>query len=107
MTDHRDPTNQNEPGDQRIRPGYTLASPEFFHLLQRIDQTEQKLEQRIIQTEQKLEQRIIQTEQKLEQRIGQLDQKLEQNLNNLSKWIMATLFTVGITVISILASHIL
>ena len=96
MTDHRDPTNQNEPGDQRIRPGYTLASPEFFHLLQRIDQTEQKLEQR-----------IIQTEQKLEQRIGQLDQKLEQNLNNLSKWIMATLFTVGITVISILASHIL
>jgi len=36
-----------------------------------------------------------------------MDQKLEQNLNGLSKWIMATLLTVGIAAISILASHML
>jgi predicted nucleic acid-binding Zn-ribbon protein len=124
MTEH-EPAIQNEPIEQMAKRSYTLASPEFFHLLHRIEQTEQKLGQKIEQTEQKLEQKIAQVEQKLEQKISQaeqglgqridqldqkiaqLNQKLDQNFNGLSKWIMATLLTVGIAVVSVLVGHIL
>lgn len=107
LTEHQQDAEQA----QRVRPAYTLASPEFFHLLQRIDQTEQKLEQKIAQTEQKLEQRISQVEQALGQRIDQLDQKigqvdhrLGQKIDGLGKWIMATLLAV---VLSVFAGRIL
>lgn len=65
---------KNEPTKQkkRTRPGHALASPEFFHLLHRIEQVEQKLDQKI----------------------EQLDQKLDQKLDGLSNWIMATLLAV-------------
>lgn len=58
MAEHRETTVQDEAVEQRVRSAYALASPEFFYLLQRIDQVKQQLEQKIIQAEQKLEQRI-------------------------------------------------
>lgn len=70
MVEHRETTVQDEAAEQRVRSADALASPEFFYLLQRIEQVKQQLEQKIIHVEQKLEQKIIHVEKKLEQRIN-------------------------------------
>jgi predicted PurR-regulated permease PerM len=110
------PENLNEPSSvkessERIKPNYTLASPEFFHLLSRMEQSESKLERRIELLEQKidqkiefLDQKIEFLEQKIDKKIELLEQKIDkkieilsQKVDGLSKWIMATLVTVILT----------
>ncbi len=73
-------------------PPRTMASAEFFFLLQRIDRLDEKLtkeirdgdqnsEERISAVEQKLSQRIDAVEQKLSQRIEAVEQKLSQRID--------------------------
>lgn len=50
-------------------PAYGLASPEFFHLLRRIEQAESTLRQEVKQTESTLRQEIEQIESTLRQEI--------------------------------------
>ncbi|MEW8959733.1 hypothetical protein [Neomoorella humiferrea] len=72
-------------------PPRTIASAEFFFLLQRIDRLDEKLtkeirdgdqnsEERTSAVEQKLSQRIDTVEQKLSHRIDAVEQKLSQRI---------------------------
>jgi len=75
-------------------PGYSLASPEFFHLLQRIEQTENTLRQEI-----KLEISALRGEMRqeigaLRQEIGALRQEIKQDLAGVRTLIWATLALV-------------
>ncbi|WP_156271318.1 hypothetical protein [Neomoorella glycerini] len=114
-------------------PPRTLASPEFFFLLQRIDRldekltkeirdgdqkseerinaVEQRLTRRIDAVEQKLNQRIEAVEQKLSQRIDAIDDKLnnridklDDKLGNLRFWAISAVITIALGFIGTIAS---
>ena len=79
-------------------PEYTLASPEFFHLLQRIEQVETTLRQEI----KHVETRIDQVESTLRQEIKQTEANLRQEMAGVRALIWATLALItaafGLTV---------
>jgi len=72
--------------ETRETPGYTLASPEFFHLLQRIEQTENTLRQEMGSLRQEMG--------SLRQEIGSLRQEIKQELAGVRTLIWATLALV-------------
>jgi hypothetical protein len=72
-------TQHSEPGVKAERPAYTLASPEFFHLLQKIDQAEAVLRGEIKQSE----------------------AALRGEIAGLRGWVIATLATVALSTIGL------
>jgi uncharacterized protein Yka (UPF0111/DUF47 family) len=97
-------------------PEYTLASPEFFHLLHRVEQVEATLRQEIKQVEIRIDQvestlrqeikqveiRIDQVESTLRQEIKQTEANLRQEMAGVRSLIWATLALItaafGLTV---------
>ncbi|MBT9141460.1 MAG: hypothetical protein DDT30_02052 [Dehalococcoidia bacterium] len=84
-------TQRTEPGVMAERPVYTVASPEFFHLLQRIEQTETVLRGEIAG----LRGEIKQTETSLRGEIA----GVRGELAGLRSWVIATLVTVALSTI--------
>ncbi|OIQ61191.1 apolipoprotein A1/A4/E domain protein [Moorella thermoacetica] len=66
-------------------PPHTLASPEFFFLLQRIDRLDEKLTREIRDGDQRSEELITAVDQKLTQRIDALEQKLTRHIEEVEQ----------------------
>ncbi|GEA18982.1 RepA / Rep+ protein KID [Moorella sp. E306M] len=75
-------------------PPRTLASPEFFFLLQRLDRLDEKLTKEIRDGDQKSEERISAVEQKLSQRIDAVEQKLSQRIDAVEQKLSQRIDTV-------------
>lgn len=75
-------------------PHHTLASPEFFFLLQRIDKLDETLTKEIKDGVQKLAQEIKESNQRLENRIDKLDEKFDGKLTTLNYFAAGALFTL-------------
>ncbi|GEA16173.1 MAG: hypothetical protein PWR22_1092 [Moorella sp. (in: firmicutes)] len=75
-------------------PPRTLASPEFFFLLQRLDRLDEKLTKEIRDGDQKSEERISAVEQKLSQRIDTVEQKLSQRIDTVEQKLSQRIETV-------------
>ncbi|QGP94084.1 hypothetical protein MGLY_35090 (plasmid) [Neomoorella glycerini] len=88
-------------------PHHTLASPEFFFLLQRIDKLDETLTKEIKDGDQKLESRIDKLENridKLESRIDKLDEKFSGKLTTLNYFAAGALFTLVTGFIGVIAT---
>lgn len=59
-------------------PHHTLASPEFFFLLQRIDKLDETLTKEVKDSDQKLAQEIKESNQKIESRIDKLELRIDK-----------------------------
>ncbi|BCV22009.1 hypothetical protein [Moorella sp. Hama-1] len=81
-------------------PPHTLASPEFFFLLQRIDRLDEKLTKEIRDGDQRSEERIDAVEQKLTQRIDKMDDKL----NSIKFWAIGAVITIAVGFIGTIAT---
>jgi len=92
-------------------PPRTLASPEFFFLLQRIDRLDEKLTKEIRDGDQKSEERINAVEQRLTRRIDAIDEKLsnridklDEKLGNLRFWAIGAVITIAVGFIGTIAA---
>ncbi|MDN5362080.1 MAG: hypothetical protein PWP70_1127 [Moorella sp. (in: firmicutes)] len=95
-------------------PPHTLASPEFFFLLQRIDRLDEKLTQEIRAGDHRSEERVNVVEQRIDmlaQRIDAVEQKLTQRiekmddkLNNLKFWAIGAVITIAVGFIGTIAT---
>lgn len=101
-------TQRTEPSISTERPVYTLASPEFFHLLQRIEQSETVLRGEIKQSETVLRGEIAglrgeikQTETSLREEIKQVETALRGEIAGLRSWVIATLVTVAFSTVGL------
>lgn len=89
--------------EPRELPGYSLASPEFFHLLQRIEQAESVLRQEIERTESALRQEMKHEIGSLRQEIGTLRQEMKHETGTLRQEIKQELSGVRTLILATLA----